>query len=55
MPENASESITNQSKNALGMCYESNTIFQIGEFVAKVLDSSILLSRIPDRPTNFKN
>ena len=35
--------------------YESRTIFRIGEFVAKVLNSSKLLSRIPDRPTNCKN
>ena len=43
------------SKNALGIWYESRTIFRIGEFVAKVLNSSKLLSRIPDRPTNCKN
>ena len=43
------------SKNALGIRYESRTIFRIGEFVAKVLNSSKLLSRIPDRPTNCKN
>ena len=43
------------SKNALGIWYESHTIFRIGEFVAKVLNSSKLLSRIPDRPTNCKN
>ena len=35
--------------------YESRMIFRIGEFVAKVLNSSKLLSRIPDRPTNCKN
>ena len=35
--------------------YEPRTIFRIGEFVAKVLNSSKLLSRIPDRPTNCKN
>ena len=34
------------SKNALGIWYESRTIFRIGEFVAKVLNSSKLLSRI---------
>ena len=28
------------SKNALGIWYESRTIFRIGEFVAKVLNSS---------------
>ena len=28
------DSIT-MSKNALGICYESSTIFRIGEFVAK--------------------
>ena len=33
----------------------SSTIFQIGEFVAKVLNSSKLLSRIPDRHTIGKN
>ena len=44
-----------KSKNALGIRYESHKIFGIGEFVAKVLNSSKLLSRIPDRPTNFKN
>ena len=43
------------SKNALGIWYESRTIFRIGEFVANVLNSSKLLSRIPDRPTNCKN
>ena len=42
------------SKNALGIRYKSRTIFRIGEFVAKVLNSSKLLSRIPDRPTNCK-
>ena len=42
-------------KNAVGIWYESRTIFRIGEFVAKVLNSSKLLSRIPDRPTNCKN
>ena len=40
------------SKNALGDRYESQTNFRIGEFVAKVLNSSKLFSRIPDRPTN---
>ena len=48
------DSVT-MSKNALGIWYESRTIFRIGEFVAKVLNSSNLLSRIPDRPTNCKN
>ena len=43
------------SKNALGACYESSTIFRIGEFVAIVLNTSKLSSRIPDRPTNCKN
>ena len=43
------------SKHALGIWYESRTIFRIGEFVAKVLNSSKLLSRVPDRPTNCKN
>ena len=43
------------SKNTLGIWYESRTIFRIGEFVAKVLNSSKLLSRIPDRPPNCKN
>ena len=43
------------SRNALEIWYESGTIFQIGELVAKVLNSSNLLSRIPDRPTNCKN
>ena len=32
------------SKNALGIWYESPTIFRNGEFVAKVLNSSKLLS-----------
>ena len=48
------DSVT-KSKNILGIWYESRTIFRIGEFVAKVLNSSKLLSRIPDRPTNCKN
>ena len=48
------DSVT-MSKNALGIWYESRTIFRIREFVAKVLNSSKLLSRIPDRPTNCKN
>ena len=48
------DSVT-MSKNALGIWYKSRTIFQIREFVAKVLNSSKLLSRIPDRPTNCKN
>ena len=43
------------SKNVLGIWYESRTIFRNEEFVAKVLNSSKLLSRIPDRPTNCKN
>ena len=47
------DSVT-MSKNALGIWYESLTIFRIGEFVAKVLNSSKLLSRIPDRPTNLQ-
>ena len=34
------------SKNALGILYKSRTIFRIGEFVAKVLNSSKLLSLI---------
>ena len=48
------DSVT-MSKNPLGIRYESRTIFRIGEFVAKVLNSSKLLTRIPDRPTNCKN
>ena len=48
------DSVT-MSKNALGIWYESRIIFRIGEFVAKVLNSSKLLRRIPDRPTNCKN
>ena len=48
------DSVT-MSKNALGIWYEPRTIFRFGEFVAKVLNSSKLLSRIPDRPTNCKN
>ena len=48
------DSVT-MSKNALGIWYKSLTTFRIGEFVAKVLNSSKLLSRIPDRPTNCKN
>ena len=48
------DSVT-MSKNALGIWYESCKIFRIGEFVAKVLNSSKLLSRIPYRPTNCKN
>ena len=47
------DSVT-MSKNALGIWYESLTIFRIGEFVAKDLNSSKLLSRIPDRPTNLQ-
>ena len=43
------------SKNAFGIWYESRSIFRIGEFVAKVLNSSKLLNRMPDRPTNCKN
>ena len=43
------------SKNALRICYESSTIFRNGEFLTKVLNSSKLLNRIPDRPTNCKN
>ena len=34
------------SKNALGIRYESRTMFRIREFVAKVLNSSKLLSRV---------
>ena len=48
------DSVT-MSKNALGIWYESRTIFRIGEFVAKVLNSSKLLSWIPDRLTTCKN
>ena len=48
------DSVT-MSKNALGIWYESRMIFRTGEFVAKVLKSSKLLRRIPDRPTNCKN
>ena len=48
------DSVT-MSKNALEIWYKSRTIFRIEEFVAKVLNSSKLLSRIPDRPTNCKN
>ena len=48
------DSVT-MSNNVLGIWYESRTIFRIGEFVAKVLNSSKLLSRIPDMPTNCKN
>ena len=48
------DSVT-MSRNALGIWYESRTIFRIGEFVAKVLNSSKLLSRLPNRPTNCKN
>ena len=36
------------SKNALEIGYKSRTIFRIGEFMAKVLNSSKRLSRIPD-------
>ena len=43
------------SKIAIGIWYESRMIFLIGEFVAKVLNSLKVLSRIPDRPTNCKN
>ena len=48
------DSVT-MSKNALGIWYESHTTFRIGEFVAKVLISFKILSRIPDRPTTCKN
>ena len=47
------DSVT-MSRNALGIWYESRTIFRIGEFVAKVLNSSKLLSRIPNRPTKLQ-
>ena len=43
------------SKNALGIRYKSRTTFRIGEFMVKILNSSNLLSGIPDRPTNCKN
>ena len=36
-------------------CYKSNTNFRIGGFVAKNLNSSKLLSPIPNIPTNCKN
>ena len=48
------DSVT-MSKNALGIWYESRTILRIGEFAAKVLNSSKLMSRISNRPTNCKN
>ena len=35
------------SKNALGIRYESRTIFRIGEFVAKVLNSSNFWAEFP--------
>ena len=35
-------------KNSLRICYELTTIFWIREFVAKILNCSKLLSRIPD-------
>ena len=35
------------SKNALRICYESSTIFRIGEFVAKVWTFQIFWSEIP--------
>ena len=47
------DSVT-MSKNALGIWYESRKIFRIWEFVAKVLNSSKLLSRIPDIPTDLQ-
>ena len=34
-------------KNALGLCYDSSTIFQIEVFVAKVLNSSKLCLKFP--------
>ena len=36
------------SKNALGICYESSTIFRIGEFVAKSWTAQILWSEFPN-------
>ena len=42
-------------KNALGICYESNTIFRNRGIRGQVLNSSNLLIRIPNRPTNCKN
>ena len=35
------------SKNALGICYESSTIFRIGEFVAKFWTVQIFWSQFP--------
>ena len=43
---NVQESVP-MSKNALGIWYEPRTMFRIGEFVAKVLNSSKVLSQIP--------
>ena len=43
------------SKNELGICYESSTIFRIGEFVAKFWTVQIFWCQIPNRPTNCKN
>ena len=45
------------SKNALGIRHESRTIFRIGEFVARVLNSSKLLSRVPvqELTTDYAN
>ena len=40
------DSVT-MSKNALGICYESSTIFRIGEFVAKFWTVQIFWSRFP--------
>ena len=51
IPTNAYEyydSVT-MSKNALRICYELTTIFWNREFVAKILNISKLLPRIPDR------
>ena len=39
-------SVTMSNNNALGIWYKSHTIFRIGEFVTKELNSSKLLSRI---------
>ena len=43
------------SKNAFGTWCKSRTIFRIGEFMAKVLNSSKFLGLIPDRLKNCKN
>ena len=43
------------SKNALGICFESSTIFSNRGIRGQVLNISNILIRNPNRPTNCKN